>query len=80
MTTAKETKVRSRRLLFFSLAAILLLFLGVGGFFLEKALHLENYKTEILETLQSTLHRQVIYESGSFSFRPHPVLLLSIRL
>ncbi|RQW85159.1 MAG: AsmA family protein [Geobacter sp.] len=72
MTTAKETKVRSRRLLFFSLAAILLLFLGVGGFFLEKALHLENYKTEILQALQSTLHRRVIYESGSFSFHLTP--------
>ncbi len=72
MTTTKETKVRSRRLLFFSLAAIVLLVLGVGVFFLEKALHLENYKTEILEVLQKTLHRKVIYESGSFSFRLTP--------
>ncbi|MDD2335940.1 MAG: AsmA-like C-terminal domain-containing protein [Geobacteraceae bacterium] len=72
MTTAKKTKVRSRRLLFFSLAALLLLVLGLGGFILEKALHLENYKTEILEVLQSTLHRQVLYESGTFSFRLTP--------
>jgi uncharacterized protein YhdP len=72
MTTAKETKKRSRRLLFISLAAVLLLVLGVGGFFFEKALHLENYKTEIIEALQSTLHRRVIYESGSFSFRLTP--------
>lgn len=73
MTTAKKTKIRSRRLLLLSLVSILLLFLGVGGFILQKALHLENYKTEILETLQNSLHRRVIYESGDFSFRLTPI-------
>jgi uncharacterized protein YhdP len=77
MTTAKETKKRSRRLLLISLGALLLLILGVGGFFLQKALHLETYKTEILDALQSTLHRQVIYESGSFSFRLTPSFTFS---
>ncbi|MGA7826616.1 MAG: AsmA-like C-terminal domain-containing protein [Geobacteraceae bacterium] len=72
MTTEKKTKDRSRRLLFISLGALLLLVLAVGGYFFEKALHLENYKTQILEILQSTLHRQVLYESGSFSFRLTP--------
>jgi hypothetical protein len=50
MTTAKKTKKRFRRLLI-ALAAVLLLILGVGGYFFEKALHLENYKVEILEAL-----------------------------
>jgi len=72
MTTENQTKVRSRRWLFISLGAVLLLLLTVGGYFFEKALHLENYKAEILEMLQSTLHRKVVYESGSFSFRLTP--------
>jgi uncharacterized protein YhdP len=76
MTTAKKTKKRFRRLLI-ALAAVLLLILGVGGYFFEKALHLENYKVEILEALQSTLHRQVVYESGNFSFRLTPSFTFS---
>lgn len=72
MTTEKETKVRSRRRLFIYLAAALVLIFTAGGFFLEKALHLETYKTEIIEILQKTLHRQVRYESGDFSFRLTP--------
>ena len=77
MTTAKETKIRSWRRLLISLAALLLLILGAGGFFLQKALHLETYKAEIIEALQSTLHRQVSYESGSFSFRLTPSFTFS---
>jgi len=72
MSTTQEKKARPRRLLFISLGAILLLLLLGGGFLLQKALHLESYKTEILEALQSTLHRRVIYETGTFSFRLTP--------
>ncbi|MRR06333.1 MAG: DUF748 domain-containing protein [Deltaproteobacteria bacterium] len=77
MTTAKETTIRSWRRLVISLGVLLLLILVAGGFFLQKALHLETYKTEIIEALQSTLHRQVSYESGGFSFRLTPSFTFS---
>jgi uncharacterized protein YhdP len=71
MTTARETKIWSRRLLIVSVLAVLLV-LAVGIVLLQKALHLENYKAEIVAALQSSLHRRVLYESGDFSFRPWP--------
>jgi uncharacterized protein YhdP len=63
--------------LFICVGAALLLLLGAGGFLLQKALNLESYKTEILEALQRTLHRRVIYETGTFSFRLTPSFVFS---
>lgn len=72
MIRTKGNKACSRRLLLVSAGTVLLLILGGGAFFLQKALRLESYKSEILAALQGTLHRRVIYDSGSFSFRLTP--------
>lgn len=60
------------RLLLLCLAALLLLLLGGGFFFVRYALDLENYRAGILDSLQAGLHRRVIYEKGSFAFKPAP--------
>lgn len=72
MTKKNSTKTWSRRLLFMSLAALFLLILVGGGFYLQRTFRLENFKTEILEALQSSLHRRVVYESGDFTFHFTP--------
>lgn len=72
MTKKNSTKTWSRRLLFMSLGAVFLLILGGGTFYLQRTFRLENFKTEILQALQSTLHRRVIYESGDFTFHFMP--------
>jgi len=47
----------------------ILILLGVAGtFLLNKLLHLDSYKEQILAQLQQTLNRQVLYEKGSFKF------------
>jgi len=68
-TKGKYSRIR---LLLVCLAALLLLLLGGGVFFVRNALDLENNKSVILEALQAGLHRRVIYEKGSFSFKPAP--------
>jgi len=77
MTGTKGKKFRSWRLLLISTGTVLLLILGGGAFLLQNALRLESYKTEILELLQGTLHRRVVYDSGSFSFRLTPSFTFS---
>jgi uncharacterized protein involved in outer membrane biogenesis len=77
MTKTHAKKFWSRRLLLITVAGILLLLLGGGAFFVQKALHLESYRTQILEALQGALHRRVIYESGDFSFRFTPSFTFS---
>jgi uncharacterized protein YhdP len=72
MTKTHAKKFWSRRLLLITVASILLLLLGGGAFFVQKALRLESYRSQILEAVQSALHRRVIYESGDFSFRFTP--------
>lgn len=75
--TGKGKKTWSRRLMFLSTGAVLLLILGWGALFLQKAVRLESYKTEILEALQGTLHRRVVYDRGSFTFRLTPSFTFS---
>ena len=48
---------------------ILLVLAGGGTFVLDKLLHLDSYKDQILAELQKTLNRKVTYEKGAFSFR-----------
>jgi uncharacterized protein involved in outer membrane biogenesis len=72
MTKTRERKLWSRRLLLLTIAGILVLLLGGGAFFVRKALRLENYRSQILQAVQGSLHRRVIYESGDFSFRFTP--------
>lgn len=71
MTSSRNSRIWSRKLLVFS-AVILICFLVAGVVLLKNALHLENYREDILATLQSSLHRRVVYERGDFSFRPAP--------
>ncbi|HOP40070.1 MAG TPA: AsmA-like C-terminal domain-containing protein [Geobacteraceae bacterium] len=72
MTTKKNSKKWSRLLLSISLAAVFLLIMGGVTFYIKQTFKMENFKTEILDSLQSTLHRRVIYESGKFSFHFTP--------
>lgn len=72
MKMTEEQKPRSRRLRNLFIAAAIFMFLGGGSLLLQKALRLESYRAEILETLQETLHRRVAYDKGEFSFRLAP--------
>jgi len=72
MTKTKEKKAHRRRILLICFGAILLLMLGGGFLLLRQALHLENYRTQILDALQGSLHRRVIYKTGDFSYRFTP--------
>ncbi len=51
------------------IAALLVLALlgGGGAFVLDKLLHLDSYKEQILAELQKSLNRTVTYEKGTFS-------------
>ena len=48
---------------------ILIILAGGGTFVLDKLLHLDSYKDQILVELQKSLNRKVTYEKGAFSFR-----------
>jgi len=72
MTKTAKRDFWSRRLLLLTIASVLLLLLGGGAFFMQKALRLETYRSRILEAVQGSLHRRVIYESGDFSFQFTP--------
>ena len=72
MTKTAKRAFWSRRLLLLTIVSVLLLLLGGGAFFMQKALHLETYRSRILEAVQGSLHRRVIYESGDFSFQLSP--------
>lgn len=48
---------------------ILVILAGGGTFVLDKLLHLDSYKDQILSELQKTLNRKVTYDKGAFSFR-----------
>lgn len=52
--------------------AILILLGGGATFVLNKLLHLDSYKEDILAQVQQVLNRKVIYETGTFSFRLRP--------
>jgi len=72
MTKTRERKLWSVRLLLVTIAGVLLLLVGGGAIFVQKALRLESYRSQILDAVQTSLHRRVIYESGDFSFRFTP--------
>lgn len=72
MTKSREGKRRSLRLLLVTIAGVLLLLAAGGAFFVQKALRLESYRSQILAAVQGSLHRRVIYESGDFSFHITP--------
>ncbi|HEY5974746.1 MAG TPA: AsmA-like C-terminal domain-containing protein, partial [Geobacteraceae bacterium] len=48
------------------------LLLAGAGLLLERFLHLDAYKEQILAELQKSLHRPVTYRSGQFTFRFGP--------
>ena len=48
---------------------ILVILAGGGTFILDKLLHLDSYKDQILVELQKSLNRKVTYEKGAFFFR-----------
>lgn len=52
--------------------AILMLLLAGAAFVLTRLLHLDSYKDQILAEVQRTLNRQVLYETGTVSFRFGP--------
>ncbi|WP_243373007.1 AsmA-like C-terminal domain-containing protein [Geotalea sp. SG265] len=58
---------------------LLLLFLAGGGlsFLLDKLLHLDTYKEQIIAESQRLLKRQVSYEEGRFAFRFGPSFTFS---
>jgi uncharacterized protein YhdP len=59
------------------LLATLILLGGGATFILNKMLHLDSYKEQILAEVQQSLNRQVIYETGAFSFRFVPQFIFT---
>ena len=60
-----------------ALLATLILLGGGATFILNKLLHLDSYKEQILAEVQRALNRQVIYETGAFSFRFVPQFIFT---
>ncbi|HEX2768158.1 MAG TPA: AsmA-like C-terminal domain-containing protein [Geobacteraceae bacterium] len=60
-----------------ALLATLILLGGGATFILNKLLHLDSYKEQILAEVQQALNRQVIYETGAFSFRFVPQFIFT---
>ncbi len=57
--------------------AILIVLGGGGSYFLNRLLHLDSYKGEILDRVQKALNRQVFYEKGTFSFQFGPQFIFT---
>ena len=60
-----------------ALLATLILLGGGATFILNKLLHLDSYKEQILAEVQQALNRQVTYETGAFSFRFVPQFIFT---
>ncbi len=52
--------------------AILAMLLTFGSSVIDRLLHLDNYKSEILLQLQKSLNRKVLYEKGEFTLLKGP--------
>jgi uncharacterized protein YhdP len=57
--------------------AILIMLWGGATLVLNKLMHLDSYKEEILAQVQQALNRKVLYEKGAFSFRFGPQFVFS---
>ncbi|HTP64482.1 MAG TPA: DUF748 domain-containing protein, partial [Geobacteraceae bacterium] len=56
---------------------ILILMGGGGTYILNRLLHLDSYKEQILAQVQKALNRQVLYETGTFAFRFGPEFIFT---
>jgi len=52
--------------------AILLVLMGGATLILPRLLHLDSYRDQILAQVQQSLNRQVLYETGEFSYHIFP--------
>ena len=66
-----------KKIYLLALLATLILLGGGATFILNKLLHLDSYKEQILAEVQRALNRQVIYETGAFSFRFVPQFIFT---
>ncbi|KAF0217552.1 MAG: AsmA family [Geobacteraceae bacterium] len=68
---------RNKKIIIISLLVIILALVGGGTFILNKLLHLDTYKDQIIVALQEALQREVRYEKGDFSLRYGPAFTFS---
>lgn len=68
---------RKKIIAIISLLAIILALAGGGAFILNKLLHLDTYKEQIIAAVQEALRREVRYEKGDFSLRYGPAFTFS---
>ncbi len=65
-------KILTKNIYLIITLVILVILAGGGTLVLDKLLHLDSYKDQILAELQLSLNRKVTYEKGAFSFRFEP--------
>jgi uncharacterized protein YhdP len=65
-------KIAIKKANIIAVLAILILLGGGAGMVLTRLLHFDSYKEPLLAEVQKGLNRQVLYETGTFSFRFGP--------
>ncbi len=68
----ESMRIPSKKSCLLASLAILLLLMGGTALILPRLLHLDSYKDQILAQVQQSLNRQVLYETGKFSFNILP--------